>query len=46
MDDQPIYILETPLEIEHIYAKNRNEKENSLTDSRKLHYRKMLKSVN
>ena len=36
MDDQPIYTLETPLEIEHIYAKNRNEKENTLTDSRNV----------
>lgn len=34
MPDQPLYSLETPLEIEHIYARNRNEKEHSLTDPR------------
>ena len=36
MHEQPIYSLETPLEIEHIYARNRNEKENSLSDSRNV----------
>lgn len=35
-DDQEIYSLETPIEIEHIYAKNRNEKENTLTDPRNV----------
>lgn len=34
--NQIVYTLETPLEIEHIYAKNRNEKENSLTDPRNV----------
>ena len=29
-------ILETTFEIEHIYARNRNEKENSLTDARNV----------
>ena len=33
---QKIYSLELPLEIEHIYAKNRNEKEHTLTDSRNV----------
>ncbi|MBO7363804.1 MAG: DUF1524 domain-containing protein, partial [Lachnospiraceae bacterium] len=36
MPEQPLYSSETPLEIEHIYAKNRNEKENSLTDPRNV----------
>lgn len=36
MPEQPLYSLETPLEIEHIYARNRNEKENSLTDARNV----------
>lgn len=36
MPDQAVYSLETPLEIEHIYARNRNEKENSLTDPRSV----------
>ncbi len=36
MQDQPLYSLETILEIEHIYAKNRNEKENTLSDSRNV----------
>lgn len=36
MPDQPLYSLETPLEIEHIYARNRNEKEHSLTDARNV----------
>ena len=36
MPDQVVYSLETPLEIEHIYARNRNEKENSLTDPRSV----------
>lgn len=36
MQDQPLYSLETPLEIEHIYARNRNEKENSLSDPRNV----------
>ena len=31
-DNQPLLSLETVFEIEHIYAKNRNEKENSLTN--------------
>lgn len=35
-EDQHLYSLETPLEIEHIFARNRNEKENSLTDSRNV----------
>lgn len=34
--EQPLYSLETLLEIEHIFAKNRNEKENSLTDPRNV----------
>ena len=36
MQDQPLYSLETILEIEHIYAKNRNEKENTLSDPRNV----------
>lgn len=36
MSDQPLYTLETPLEIEHIYARNRNEKEHSLTEERSV----------
>ena len=32
MPDQQLYSLETPLEIEHIYARNRNEKEHTLTN--------------
>ena len=36
MPNQPLYSLETILEIEHIYAKNRNEKENTLSDSRNV----------
>lgn len=36
MPEQPLYTLETPLEIEHIYARNRNEKEHSLTDPRNV----------
>ena len=36
MQDQSLYSLETPLEIEHIYARNRNEKEHSLTDPRNV----------
>ena len=36
MPNQPLYSLETPLEIEHIYARNRNEKEHSLTDARNV----------
>lgn len=36
MPDQPLYSLETILEIEHIYAKNRNEKENTLSDPRNV----------
>ena len=36
MPDQTLYSLETPLEIEHIYARNRNEKENTLTDPRNV----------
>ena len=32
-DKQPLLSLETTFEIEHIYARNRNEKENSLTDA-------------
>ena len=36
MPEQPLYSLETPLEIEHIYARNRNEKENSLTNPRNV----------
>lgn len=35
-DKQPLLSLETTFEIEHIYARNRNEKENSLTDSRNV----------
>ena len=36
MQEQSLYSLETPLEIEHIYAKNRNEKENTLSDPRNV----------
>ena len=36
MPEQPLYSLETPLEIEHIYARNRNEKEHSLSDPRNV----------
>ena len=36
MHEQKLYSLETPLEIEHIYARNRNEKEHSLTDTRNV----------
>lgn len=36
MPNQPLYSLETPFEIEHIYARNRNEKEHSLTDARNV----------
>ena len=36
MSDQPLYSIETPLEIEHIYARNRDEKEHSLTDARNV----------
>ena len=36
MEDQPLYPLETPLEIEHIYARNRYEKEHTLTDARNI----------
>ncbi len=36
MPEQCLYSLETPLEIEHIYARNRNEKEHSLTDVRNV----------
>ena len=36
MPEQPLYSLETVLEIEHIYAKNRNEKEHSLSDPRNV----------
>ena len=36
MTNQPLYPLETVLEIEHIYARNRNEKEHSLTDDRNV----------
>ena len=36
ISDQPLYTLETPLEIEHIYARNRNEKEHSLTEERSV----------
>lgn len=36
MQEQPLFSLETPLEIEHIYARNRNEKEHSLSDSRNV----------
>ena len=35
-DKQPLLSLETTFEIEHIYARNRNEKENSLTDARNV----------
>ena len=35
-DNQPLLSLETTFEIEHIYARNRNEKENSLTDARNV----------
>ena len=35
-DKQPLLSLETNFEIEHIYARNRNEKENSLTDARNV----------
>ena len=36
MPEQPLYSLETVLEIEHIYARNRNEKEHSLSDPRNV----------
>ena len=36
MPEQILYTLETPLEIEHIYARNRNEKEHTLTDMRNV----------
>ena len=36
MPEQPLYSLETPLEIEHIYARNRNEKEHSLSNPRNV----------
>lgn len=36
MPEQQLYPLETPLEIEHIYARNRNEKEHSLSDPRSV----------
>ena len=36
MPEQELYSIETPLEIEHIYARNRNEKENSLSDPRSV----------
>ena len=36
MPDQTRFALETPLEIEHIYARNRNENEHTLTDSRNV----------
>ena len=36
MPKQSLYSLDTPIEIEHIYARNRNEKEHSLTDSRNV----------
>lgn len=35
-DKQPLLSLETTFEIEHIYARNRNEKENSLSDARNV----------
>lgn len=35
-DKQPLLSLETIFEIEHIYARNRNEKENSLSDARNV----------
>ena len=35
-DKQPLLSLETTFEIEHNYARNRNEKENSLTDARNV----------
>lgn len=34
--EQPLLSLETKLEIEHIYAKNRNEKENSLSNEKSV----------
>lgn len=35
-DDQQLIDLFTPLEIEHIYARNRAQKENSISDSKKV----------
>ncbi|MBR1479250.1 MAG: DUF262 domain-containing protein [Lachnospiraceae bacterium] len=35
-DDQPLLPIETVLEIEHIFAKNRQDKEHSLSNSRNL----------
>lgn len=35
-ESQELLSLETPFEIEHIYARNRNEKENSLNDPRNI----------
>ncbi|MCR5735837.1 MAG: HNH endonuclease family protein, partial [Lachnospiraceae bacterium] len=37
-DKQPLLSLETTFEIEHIYARNRNDKEGTLSDPKKVEY--------